>query len=264
MGISDEADRSLFVGNLDPKVTEELLFELFLQAGPLIKVRIPKDSDGKPKHFGFVNFKHEVSVLYAMNLFNGTRLFGRPLKIQFRSGSSHLNADGSSPGNAQIPSPVNSPTQRSSYDRAVDQMSSPSCSPPQLLQRSFSSPDNLQRQVLMNNMWQLQRPNSGMPVGFHHHQGSQLYLQGGGSGNLSYSSPWQQDSLQQRGHRHPYQQESGSYRSRDQHFSDTGSDRHNRGQRGEHYHLDDRSGSRSRDFQERSRDGSREGRWRRY
>lgn len=31
MGIADEADRTLFVGNLDPKVTEELIFELFLQ-----------------------------------------------------------------------------------------------------------------------------------------------------------------------------------------------------------------------------------------
>lgn len=31
MGIEDEADRTLFIRNLDPRVTEELLFELFLQ-----------------------------------------------------------------------------------------------------------------------------------------------------------------------------------------------------------------------------------------
>lgn len=31
MGIEDEADRTLFVRNLDSRVTEELLFELFLQ-----------------------------------------------------------------------------------------------------------------------------------------------------------------------------------------------------------------------------------------
>lgn len=36
MGIADEADRTLFVGNLDPKVTEELIFELFLQVGALV------------------------------------------------------------------------------------------------------------------------------------------------------------------------------------------------------------------------------------
>ena len=32
-GRAGEADRTLFVGNLDPKVTEELIFELFHQVG---------------------------------------------------------------------------------------------------------------------------------------------------------------------------------------------------------------------------------------
>lgn len=50
-------------------------------------MKIPKDKDGKPKQFAFVNFKHEVSVPYAMNLLNGIKLFGRPIKIQFRSGN---------------------------------------------------------------------------------------------------------------------------------------------------------------------------------
>lgn len=35
MGIADEADRTLYVGNLDPQVTEEVIFELFLQASAL-------------------------------------------------------------------------------------------------------------------------------------------------------------------------------------------------------------------------------------
>ncbi|NXH14672.1 RBM7 protein, partial [Bucco capensis] len=89
-----EADRTLFVGNLDPKVTEEIIFELFHQAGPVIKVKIPKDRDGRPKQFAFVNFKHEESVPYGLSLLNGIKLFGRPIKIQFRSGSSHAVQDG--------------------------------------------------------------------------------------------------------------------------------------------------------------------------
>ncbi|KFV74809.1 RNA-binding protein 7, partial [Dryobates pubescens] len=93
-----EADRTLFVGNLDPKVTEELIFELFHQAGPVIKVKIPKDRDGRPKQFAFVNFKHEESVPYGLSLLNGIKLFGRPIKIQFRSGSSHVSQDGSTAG----------------------------------------------------------------------------------------------------------------------------------------------------------------------
>lgn len=31
MGIEEETDRTLFIRNLDPRVTEEVLFELFLQ-----------------------------------------------------------------------------------------------------------------------------------------------------------------------------------------------------------------------------------------
>uniref|UniRef100_H3AIN1 Splicing regulator RBM11 n=1 Tax=Latimeria chalumnae TaxID=7897 RepID=H3AIN1_LATCH len=82
----DEANRTVFVGNLHCNVKEEILYELFLQAGPLTKVTIAKDKDGKPKSFGFVCFKHVESVPYAIALLNEIRLYGRPIKLQYRSG----------------------------------------------------------------------------------------------------------------------------------------------------------------------------------
>ncbi|XP_054036901.1 splicing regulator RBM11 isoform X2 [Rissa tridactyla] len=88
-GRSEEADRTLFVGNLESRVREEILYELFLQAGPLTKVTICKDKEGKPKSFGFVCFKHKESVPYAIALLNGIRLYGRPIKVQYRFGSSY-------------------------------------------------------------------------------------------------------------------------------------------------------------------------------
>ncbi|NWR49946.1 RBM7 protein, partial [Regulus satrapa] len=63
------------------------------QAGPVITVKIPKDRDGRPKQFAFVNFKHEESVPYGLRLLNGIKLYGRPMRIQFRSGSSHAAQD---------------------------------------------------------------------------------------------------------------------------------------------------------------------------
>uniref|UniRef100_A0AC11AMJ4 RNA binding motif protein 11 n=1 Tax=Ovis aries TaxID=9940 RepID=A0AC11AMJ4_SHEEP len=60
----------------------------FLQAGPLTKVTICKDREGKPKSFGFVCFKHPESVSYAIALLNGIRLYGRPINVQYRFGSS--------------------------------------------------------------------------------------------------------------------------------------------------------------------------------
>ncbi|XP_044858076.1 splicing regulator RBM11 isoform X2 [Mauremys mutica] len=88
-GRAGEPDRTLFVGNLESRVREEILYELFLQAGPLTNVTICKDKEGKPKSFGFVCFKHTESVPYAIALLNGIRLYGRPIKVQYRFGSSH-------------------------------------------------------------------------------------------------------------------------------------------------------------------------------
>ncbi|XP_056011972.1 RNA-binding protein 7-like [Ostrea edulis] len=83
----DSRDRTLWVGNLSEKITEEILYELFLQAGPLEKVTIPV-KDGRRQRFAFVTFKHECSVPYTMQLFDGLRVWGNTLRLQHRTGSS--------------------------------------------------------------------------------------------------------------------------------------------------------------------------------
>lgn len=75
---------TIFCGNLHEDVTEDILFELFLQAGPLRKVTIPQ-SNGKAKNFGFITFKHECSVTYAIELMGGVKLYGKPLRLQCRT-----------------------------------------------------------------------------------------------------------------------------------------------------------------------------------
>ncbi|NXY75330.1 RBM7 protein, partial [Glareola pratincola] len=90
------------------------------QAGPVIKVKIPKDRDGRPKQFAFVNFKHEESVPYGLSLLNGIKLYGRPIKIQFRSGSSHASQDGNpscAPHGAASTSPSGAPHPASNCSR---------------------------------------------------------------------------------------------------------------------------------------------------
>ncbi|KOC59202.1 Putative RNA-binding protein 11 [Habropoda laboriosa] len=77
----DEDMRTVWCGNLSEKVTEEILYELFLQGGPVQRVSIPKDRDGKQRAYGFVTYKHINSVKYALNLFHGTVLFNRPLSM---------------------------------------------------------------------------------------------------------------------------------------------------------------------------------------
>ncbi|KAI5097987.1 RNA-binding protein 7 [Silurus meridionalis] len=240
MGIADEADRTLFVGNLDS------------QAGPLIKVKIPRDNDGNSKQFAFVNFKHEVSVPYSMHLLGGIRLYGRQLNLQFRAGSSHINQEGKSPANSQNLSPASTPTHRAArHDRTPDQMSSPSFSPPQNFQRSFASPDSLQKQAVRNNMWQVQMQQMQQLAGTFQ-LGMQQQQFRGGSG-----SSWQKDSPAPWNQRPAHQQDSAGHHG---HGSGSG-ERH---RRNDFYQHDDRSGGRNRDYTPDRRREPRDGRWRRY
>lgn len=87
MDVVPEDERTVWCGNLSDKITEEVLYELFLQAAPLERVNIPKDKDGKQCTYGFVTFKHLVSVFYASDLLNGTMLYGRRINIKPRNGN---------------------------------------------------------------------------------------------------------------------------------------------------------------------------------
>ncbi|GFG38348.1 hypothetical protein Cfor_05694 [Coptotermes formosanus] len=78
-------ERTVWCGNLSEKVTEEVLYELFLQAGPLERVKIPKDNNGRQRNYGFITFKHVCSVPYSVALFAGTSLFNKVLQLNSRS-----------------------------------------------------------------------------------------------------------------------------------------------------------------------------------
>ncbi|XP_035536417.1 RNA-binding protein 7 [Morone saxatilis] len=261
MGIEDETDRTLFIRNLDSRVTEELLFELFVQAGPLIKTKIPKDADGKQKTFGFAVYKHEVSVPYAMQLINGTSLYGRALHVQFRSGSSHS----SSPGNSQNSSPANTPNPHG--QRTPIQFSSPPYTPPPQMQRSLSSPDNLQKNVMMNNMmWQLHMQQlDQLNGGF----SKPLQRQSPAGGNFSRGGSRQHDNAP---YRHPPSQvNSGGRNSRYTDEPSSGRHQQQGHSRDNYHHQNDRSGNRhhdsrggSRHHDNRGSRGHQDSRWRRY
>ncbi|CAL1282483.1 unnamed protein product [Larinioides sclopetarius] len=83
----DDKERVLYCGNLSERVTEDILYELFLQAGPLESVKIPKEKDGRQRNYGFITFKHAVSVPYSIALMDGLSLFGKSLHLNARSGS---------------------------------------------------------------------------------------------------------------------------------------------------------------------------------
>lgn len=75
-------DATVYVGDLDQQVTEAILWELMLQAGPVVNIHIPKDKlSGIHSGYGFVEFRSEEDADYAMKIMSMIKLFGKPIKI---------------------------------------------------------------------------------------------------------------------------------------------------------------------------------------
>ncbi|GAB6019408.1 Splicing factor 3B subunit 4 [Chamberlinius hualienensis] len=75
-------DATIYVGGLDEKVTESLLWELFVQAGPVVNVHMPKDRVTQlHQGYGFVEFMGEEDAEYAIKIINMIKLYGKPIRV---------------------------------------------------------------------------------------------------------------------------------------------------------------------------------------
>jgi splicing factor 3B subunit 4 len=76
-------DATLWVGGLDERVDEDLLWELFLQMGPLVDVSVPLDKvNGRPSGFAFVEYRSELDAEYALKVLNMLPLYGRGIRVR--------------------------------------------------------------------------------------------------------------------------------------------------------------------------------------
>merc|ERR1712096_564133 len=70
-------EATIYVGNLDPKIDDEIVWELMVQCGPVANVHMPKDKiTNTHQGYGFVEFKNEEDSDYAIKIMNMIRLFG--------------------------------------------------------------------------------------------------------------------------------------------------------------------------------------------
>jgi splicing factor 3B subunit 4 len=75
-------EATLYIGNCEEQVTEELVWELFLQCGPVVSVQMPKDKvTGQHNGYGFVEFKSEEDADYAIKIMHMTKLYSKPIKV---------------------------------------------------------------------------------------------------------------------------------------------------------------------------------------
>ncbi len=75
-------EATIYVGNLDSKVNEEVLWELFLQCGPVVNVHIPRDRiTSDHQGYGFVEFRTEEDADYSIKIMHMVKLYGKPIKV---------------------------------------------------------------------------------------------------------------------------------------------------------------------------------------
>lgn len=86
-------EATIYVGNLDEKVTESLLNELFVQVAPVVHTHIPRDRiTQQHQGYGFIEFPNEIDAEYAVKVMTGVRLYGKPLRIN-RSSADRKSLD---------------------------------------------------------------------------------------------------------------------------------------------------------------------------
>ena len=75
-------EATCYVGNIDERATESLLQELFIQAGPVVNVFLPKDRIANVHQgYGFVEFLQEQDADYAIKVLNNVKIYGKPIRL---------------------------------------------------------------------------------------------------------------------------------------------------------------------------------------
>ncbi|XP_022641193.1 protein HSH49 isoform X1 [Vigna radiata var. radiata] len=94
--MSGNSNCSVYIGNLDERVTERVLYDILIQAGRVVDLHIPKDKETeKPKGYAFAEYETEEIADYAVRLFSGlVTLYNRTLKFAM-SGRDKTTLNGS-------------------------------------------------------------------------------------------------------------------------------------------------------------------------
>jgi len=91
---AEKSGRSVFVGNIPYEGTDEELKDIFSQAGPVLSFRMVYDREtGKPKGYGFCEYKDTETAHSAMRNLNGTELHGRQLRVDSAASQKGANDD---------------------------------------------------------------------------------------------------------------------------------------------------------------------------
>ncbi|OIV93294.1 hypothetical protein TanjilG_13121 [Lupinus angustifolius] len=100
---------SLYVGDLDPSVTDSQLYDLFNQLGQVVSVRVCRDlTTGRSLGYGYVNYSNPQDAARSLDVLNFTPLNNKSIRIMYSHRDPSIRKSGS--GNIFI----------KNLDRAID------------------------------------------------------------------------------------------------------------------------------------------------
>ncbi|XP_010542650.1 PREDICTED: splicing factor 3B subunit 4 [Tarenaya hassleriana] len=81
--MSGNSNRTVYIGNIDERVSDRVLYDIMIEAGRVVDLHIPRDKEtDKPKGFAFAEYETEEIAEYAVKLFSGlVTLYNRTLKF---------------------------------------------------------------------------------------------------------------------------------------------------------------------------------------
>ncbi|KAJ2906764.1 hypothetical protein MKZ38_010755 [Zalerion maritima] len=88
--------RALYVGGLDPRVTEDVLRQIFETTGHVQNVKIIPDKNAKGYNYGFVEYDDPGAAERAMQTLNGRRVHQSEIKVNWAYQSNNNNKEDTS------------------------------------------------------------------------------------------------------------------------------------------------------------------------
>ncbi|KAI9139565.1 hypothetical protein BKA69DRAFT_1030334 [Paraphysoderma sedebokerense] len=86
-------EATVYIGNLDENVSDAIVWELMVQAGPVVNVHLPKDRVTQSHQgYGFCEFMSEDDADYAIKIMNMIKLYGKPIRVN-KASSDKKNID---------------------------------------------------------------------------------------------------------------------------------------------------------------------------
>lgn len=75
-------DATCYIGNIDDRANDAIVWELMIQAGPLVNLHLPKDRITQSHQgYAFAEFQTEQDADYACKVLNGLKLYGKPIRV---------------------------------------------------------------------------------------------------------------------------------------------------------------------------------------